>query len=113
MAAGNPVILNDTLVSDDGLRRIDLADREAFTAWLNEPDVVRFRYESSAGTFSARKEQRERGGDYWAAYRKKYRRVHKIYLGRSEALTADLLNGAAAELQRRIDERRRRPGVMR
>ena len=39
------------------------------------------------GFVTVRKERRERGSDYWAAYRRVGGRLRKIYLGRSAELT--------------------------
>ncbi len=39
------------------------------------------------GFMTVRKEQRERGSDYWGAYRRVGGRLRKIYLGRSAELT--------------------------
>jgi LuxR family maltose regulon positive regulatory protein len=63
-------------------------------AWLETPTTQSFAdpiYDAQAGYIrgfmTVRKEQRERGGNYWVAYRRTAGVVRKIYLGRSAALT--------------------------
>lgn len=63
-------------------------------AWLTAPENRSFSYalfNRSAGYIdgfmTVRKEQRQRGAAYWSAYRRHGRRLRKIYLGPSSALT--------------------------
>lgn len=63
-------------------------------AWLEMPLTQSFAYpiyDAQAGYIcgfmTVRKEQRERGGNYWVAYRRVDGRLRKIYLGRSAELT--------------------------
>ncbi len=56
-----------------------------------------FRFECSASTFTARKEQRS-GSWYWYAYRRQARRLHTAYLGRSAELSMTRLEVIATEL---------------
>jgi LuxR family maltose regulon positive regulatory protein len=68
----------------------------AWFAWLEEAKA--FTFTSPSGSFSARKERRTRGGWYWKAYRTSNGRLHRAYLGKTENLTLDRLNHAAATL---------------
>ena len=74
----------------------------AWFAWLSGDDARSFSFRSPAGGFTARKERRQRGGAYWAAYRTAAGRQHKVYLGKGEELTPERLAGAAAALADRI-----------
>ncbi len=71
-------------------------------AWLETATAQSFAYpiyDHQAGYIrgfmTVRKEQRERGGDYWMAYRRVSGRLCKIYLGRSAELTQQQLAGIA------------------
>ncbi len=71
-------------------------------AWLEVPTTQSFAYpiyDAQAGYIcgfmTVRKEQRERGGNYWVAYRRTAGVVRKIYLGRSAALTQQHLARSA------------------
>jgi hypothetical protein len=72
----------------------------AWYAWLNE--VTSFSFESSEGTFTARKERVQRGGQYWKAYRHSGGKLLHTYLGKSEGLTLSRLIKVARTLARRI-----------
>ena len=63
-------------------------------AWLEVPTTQSFAYpiyDAQAGYIcgfmTVRKERRERGGNYWVAYRRVGGRLRKIYLGRAAKLT--------------------------
>src|SRR6266700_2412385 len=73
----------------------------AWYAWLNEASA--FSFESSEGTFTARKERVQRGGTYWKAYRHSRGKLLHSYLGKSEDLTLIRLTAVAGRLARRID----------
>ena len=69
-------------------------DRPAWFVWLDAPTTTRFAYPLfdprcgySVGVMSVRKEQRQRGGWYWSAYRRAGAQLRKHYLGRSATLT--------------------------
>src|SRR5215467_2984720 len=70
---------------------------ETWYAWLNEPDPRSFAFTSTHGTLTARREERH-GTWYWYAYRSRGGHLHKVYLGKSEELTAERLHEAAALL---------------
>ncbi len=68
-------------------------------AWLAENS--RFQFESTAGSFAARRECRA-GHDYWYAYRRRDGILHKAYLGKGADLTPDRLEEVAANLAGRM-----------
>jgi len=68
----------------------------AWYSWL--ADATSFVFRGDNGTFTAHKERRGATQAYWKAYRRRAGRLHRVYLGRSEELTFDRLNAAAAEL---------------
>jgi LuxR family maltose regulon positive regulatory protein len=74
----------------------------AWFVWLTDDAARSFSFRSPAGTYTARKERRQRGGAYWVAYRTAAGRQHKVYLGKAEELTPERLAQAAAALARRV-----------
>jgi LuxR family maltose regulon positive regulatory protein len=74
----------------------------AWFAWLAGDAARSFSFRSPAGTYTARKERRRRGGAYWVAYRTAAGRRHKVYLGKAEDLTPERLDEAAAALTGRV-----------
>jgi len=76
----------------------------SWIGWLTDPATRSFSFQSSSATYTARKESRSRGGEYWAAYRRQSGRLRKAYLGKAEDLTLDRLNKAAAVLARSDDD---------
>jgi LuxR family maltose regulon positive regulatory protein len=85
----------------DGAIQLDSA---AWWAWLGAANTTRFAYPIAdptagwiCGRMTVRKERRRRGGDYWVAYWRANGRLRKIYLGRSEQVTAQRLATAAAQ----------------
>jgi LuxR family maltose regulon positive regulatory protein len=69
-------------------------DTPAWRAWLEAETTTRFAYPVFdpahgyvAGFMTVRKEQRQRGGTYWVAYRRCHGRLRKVYLGRAHTLT--------------------------
>jgi hypothetical protein len=73
----------------------------AWYAWLNE--ATSFSFESSEGTFTARKERVQRGGQYWKAYRHSGSKLLHTYLGKSEGLTLSRLTHVARTLAERVE----------
>jgi len=71
--------------------------------WLNA--VSTFAFSSEYGSFTARKEPagNRRGGEYWKAYRTLEGKLHRAYLGKSEALTPERLNEVALVLASEIE----------
>jgi hypothetical protein len=72
---------------------------EWFT-WLSK--IPSFRFESKRGKYTARKEQREQGGDYWIAYVKYHKKLYKKYLGPTDKLTIPRLEEVAEELTKQM-----------
>ncbi|MCB9423416.1 MAG: hypothetical protein H6667_26710 [Ardenticatenaceae bacterium] len=56
-----------------------------------------FKFKGETGHFTARREDRH-GSNYWYAYRRREGKLHKAYLGKSDELTLDRLESAAANL---------------
>jgi LuxR family transcriptional regulator, maltose regulon positive regulatory protein len=73
---------------------------EQWQAWLQDHGSFSFR--NNGGTFTARKETRQKGGEYWIAYRKIDNKLYKRYLGTAERLTLDHLRNIARELQKEV-----------
>jgi len=78
----------------DGTERAIRLESTGWWAWLEVPTTQSFAYpiyDAQAGYIcgfmTVRKETRERGGNYWVAYRRTAGVVRKIYLGRSATLT--------------------------
>jgi LuxR family maltose regulon positive regulatory protein len=76
----------------------------SWIAWLTDPATRSFSFRSPSGAYTARKERRSRGGEYWAAYRRHSGRLRKAYLGKAEDLTLERLDEAARVLARSDDE---------
>jgi hypothetical protein len=81
-------------------------DTPAWFAWLEAPTTTHFSYAfyNHAGGYidgfmTVRKERRQRGGTYWSVYRRQNRRLRKLYLGASSALTYRCLEEIAARLR--------------
>ncbi len=73
---------------------------EWFT-WLTT--IPSFRFKSKRGKYTARKEQREQGGDYWIAYVKHLKKLYKKYLGPTDKLTIVRLEEVAEELTKHCE----------
>ena len=69
---------------------------QAWLAWLDT--VPSFTFQGQQGQLTARKESRQRGDQYWYAYRRVGQRLTKKYLGRTTDLTVARLEEAAALL---------------
>src|SRR5437588_12959103 len=68
--------------------------------WLETAST--FTFESSHGSFTARKERagNKRGGWYWKAYRRRGGKLLSAYIGKLESLTIERLHSVAAQLNR-------------
>jgi hypothetical protein len=80
-------------------------DSAAWFAWLAAETTTRFSYPLFdpqvgyiVGWMTVRKERRQRGSAYWVVYRRLGGQVRKVYLGRSEAVTAQRLHAIASRL---------------
>jgi hypothetical protein len=77
-------------------------DTPAWVMWLETPTTTSFAYpiyDRQVGYICAfmtvRKERRQRGSHYWVAYRRSGGRLRKIYLGCSDQLSQQQLEGTA------------------
>ena len=68
--------------------------------WLTLENTRSFAFEGYQGHFTARKENKQRGSEYWYAYRWLNGKTTKAYLGTSNKLTGDKLNEVAIQLSR-------------
>ena len=95
MARTTPQVEHDLLSGHGGAAPIAVGS-PAWFAWLEQSHLFAFR--SSAGSFTARREGRARGGGYWRAYRTIAGRQRRAYLGRAADLTSERLHAAAIQL---------------
>ena len=82
------------LENPDETERVIRLESAGWWAWLESTTARSFAYplyDQQAGYIrgfmTVRKETRERGSDYWVAYRRVGGRLRKIYLGRAAELT--------------------------
>jgi class 3 adenylate cyclase len=109
MAASTPTVRDETLTwRVAGTDHTMLVGSPAWFTWLE--GATGFAYQGPAGSFTARKETRQRGGWYWKAYRKHKGKLHRAYLGKSTELTGARLEAAAAALAALAEPE---PGAMR
>src|SRR6266487_1248152 len=105
MAHTTPFV-RDTLLhyQDRGQTHALLVESPEWYHWLETASI--FAFESSKGSFTARKERsgNKRGGWYWKAYRKRGRKLYRAYLGQSAALTLSHLHAVAAQLTAQEEE---------
>jgi LuxR family maltose regulon positive regulatory protein len=69
-------------------------------AWLENEETRSFSFSGKHGHFTARKENKQRGTEYWYAYRWLDGKTVKSYLGVSKKLTSHKLNEVARKLTR-------------
>ncbi len=81
----------------DRTNMVDQVGSEAWLVWLEQEWCKSFRYQSEAGSFTAIKEKR-RGRSVWYAHRRRGGRLKRLYLGKSENLTATKLAETARKL---------------
>lgn len=111
MSTKTPTVAMGSLVDPAWPGHIEL-DSPAWWAWLAAPTTTRFAYPLLdpavgyvVGFMTVRKEGRQRGSVYWTVYRRAGARLRKVYLGRSETVTAARLQAIADQLR---EEARRR-----
>lgn len=78
-----------------------IVDSPKWFEWLDGEENSTFAFypgNSAVSNFSARREERERGGYYWSAYKRIQGKLKKTYLGKSSELTLDRLKDASARL---------------
>jgi LuxR family transcriptional regulator, maltose regulon positive regulatory protein len=76
----------------------------SWIAWLTDPATRSFSFQGPSCRYTARKEYRSRGGEYWIAYRKQGGKLHKAYLGKAEDVTLARLEDVAAVMADRGGE---------
>jgi len=109
MAATTPTVRDETLTwRVAGADHTILVGSPAWFTWLE--GATSFAYQGPGGSFTARKEPRQRGGWYWKAYRKHKGKLHRAYLGKTADLTAARLAAVAAALAAFAEPE---PGAMR
>jgi LuxR family transcriptional regulator, maltose regulon positive regulatory protein len=106
MAANLPRISEQRVYDPMGPDGNVQLDTPAWFAWLAAETTTRFSYPLFdpqvgyiVGWMTVRKEQRQRGGHYWVAYRRLSGQVRKVYLGSSGVVTAQRLEAIAYRLQ--------------
>ena len=72
------------------------SETPAWFAWLDETSS--FAFHGRRGSFTARKETKQRGSGYWYAYRKREGALAKKYLGKTADLTFTCLEDVAGML---------------
>ena len=70
----------------------------SWIAWLADPATRSFSFRSPRGAYTARKERRTRGGEYWTAYRRHSGRLRKTYLGKADLVFGKCRGGHIAHL---------------
>jgi ATP/maltotriose-dependent transcriptional regulator MalT len=73
-------------------------DSSARLEWVNE--LSSFAFHGQHGSYTARKERKQRGEEYWYAYARVEGKLTKRYLGRSNDLALPRLEQVAQELRR-------------
>src|SRR5215210_2682879 len=81
----------------------------SWIAWLTDPETRSFSFQGPSCRYTARKEYRSRGGEYWIAYRKQGGKLHKAYLGKAEDVTLARLEDVVAVMAARGGEVVARP----
>lgn len=70
--------------------------------WFLRKGTKSFYFENADGTFTARREKRQRGDEYWFAYRKQFGRLTSMYIGKSDEITLEKLNDTCEKLNEKI-----------
>src|SRR5438477_5158032 len=105
MAHTTPCVRDTALLyQDSGQTHRLLVESLEWYDWLETAST--FTFESSHGSFTARKERsgNQRGGWYWKAYRRRAGKLYRAYLGQSAALTLSHLHAIAAQLTAQEEE---------
>jgi LuxR family maltose regulon positive regulatory protein len=109
MARATPIVDVDGLTEPGHSVAIPIGS-PAWRAWLADECHHTFHFVDQAGGFTARKERKQRGAWYWVAYRQVRGKLHKAYLGKTEALKLEQLTAVSQALAAaaRSGEARRR-----
>src|SRR5258707_11793663 len=90
------VVISGILYTEDAYTGTAVGSPAWFT-WLTQGHT--FYYQSrQAGTFTAHQERRQRGGQYWIAYRRRAGLLRRSHLGKAQQLTVACLENAALVL---------------
>lgn len=65
-------------------------DSPDWHAWLADETHCSFHFSHPSGDFTARKERKQRGQQYWVAYRHANGKMYKVYLGKPEVINEEL-----------------------
>ena len=105
MTKRRPLVEQDYLDVPGSPGRTIRLESPAWWAWLADATTTSFRYGVfdpargyRIGFVTVRKETRQRGGQYWVAFRRMNGRLQKRYLGARERLTAACLAAVVATL---------------
>ena len=91
-----PKVISGILYTDDAFTGTAVGS-PAWFSWLEQAST--FYYQSRSGaTFTAHQERRQRGGQYWIAYRRRARLLRRSHLGKAQQLTVACLENAALVL---------------
>ncbi len=101
MAWKTPIVSEGVLRVPGEAVTIDV-DSPMWRSWLADDTHCSFHFSHPSGTFTARKERKQRGQRYWVAYRHAHGKLHKAYLGKSELLNGDQLCTTAQVLARAV-----------
>lgn len=71
-------------------------------SWLADEAHCSFHFSHPSGNFTARKERKQRGQQYWVAYRHAHGKLYKAYLGKPEVVNEDLLCATGQMLARAV-----------
>ena len=91
-----PEVISGRLYTNDPALTGILVGSPAWLSWLTT--ATTFYYELPVGTFTAHREQRQRGGSYWIAYRRRFGVLRRAHLGKPDRLTRDRLEQVALAL---------------
>jgi LuxR family maltose regulon positive regulatory protein len=80
-------------------------DSERWFEWLELEETRSFAFEGQHGHFTARKETKKRGTEYWYAYRWLDGKTKKVYLGASSNLTGERLSEVARKFSYYVRQR--------
>ena len=71
-----------------------------FVTWLKSENTTLFAYDSHGVTFTVRRENKQRGGNYWIAYKKIRGKLIKRYIGLAEQVTTATLDNIADQFSK-------------
>ncbi len=97
-----PLILSGILYTDDEATTGTRVGSPAWFTWLEGASA--FYFEGRDGTFTAHRERRQRGGQYWIAYRRRAGILRRQHLGKAPQLTLERLQAVAVALSMLIQK---------